>query len=76
MRDVRAALRRHEKQYAVAQHAAETALRSELNEALTGILLSSQLALSVPALPPPAEAKMRSVYQLAMDMRLRLEHER
>lgn len=72
-REVRIALQRREQEHRVARRAAETALRSELNEAVTGILLSSQLALAVPELPPAAEAKLRSVYHLAMSIRSRLE---
>lgn len=71
--DVRAALRRREKERVMATREAESLLRSQLSEALTGILLSSQLALAVPALPAAAQARMRSVYQLAMAMRHRLE---
>ena len=73
VRDVRAALRRRERERAIAHQEAESTLRSHLNEALTGILLSSQLALNVPALPQAAEAKMRNVYQLAMNMRSSLD---
>lgn len=71
--DVRAALRRREKERVQATREAESLLRSQLSEALTGILLSSQLALAVPALPSAAQARMRSVYQLAMAIRHRLE---
>jgi len=71
--DVRAALRRREKERVQATREAESLLRSQLSEALTGILLSSQLALAVPALPAAAQARMRSVYQLAMAIRHRLE---
>ena len=69
VRDVRAALRRREKDRAVVRREVESLLRSRLNEALTGILLSTQLALTIPALPQAAEAKMRSAYELAMSMR-------
>ncbi len=40
VRDVRAALRRRQRELQAATRKAESALRSELNEALTGILLS------------------------------------
>jgi len=73
VRDVRVALRRRERERVIAHEEAESWFRGQLNEALTGILLSSQLALRVPTLPQAAEAKMRSVYQLAMDMRSRLQ---
>ncbi len=71
--DVRTALRRRERERAQACREAEAALRSELSEAVTGILLSSQLALATPEVPSAAQVRMRSVYQLAMSMRARLE---
>ncbi len=72
VRDVRSALQRRAEERARALREAETHLRSELTEALTGILLSSQLALEVPALPAAVQTRLRSVYQLAMSMRQRL----
>ena len=72
VRDVRSALQRREEERARAVREAEAHLRSELTEALTGILLSSQLALEVPALPAAAQTRLHSVYQLAMSMRQRL----
>ena len=76
VRDVRAALHRRDQEQRVAMQAAERLLSSELKDALTGILLTSQLALNEPALPPAAQAKLRSVWELAEQMRLRLEHAR
>lgn len=76
VRDVRAALHRRDEEQRVAMQAAERMLSSEIKDALTGILLSSQLALEEPALPPAAQAKLRSVWELAEQMRLRLEHAR
>ena len=76
VRDVRAALQRRDQEQRVAMQAAARMLSSEIKDALTGILLSSQLALAEPALPPAAEAKLRSVWELAEQMRLRLEHAR
>jgi len=73
VRDVRAALQRRQEERIRAIREAEANLRSQLTEALTGILLSSQLAMEVPAVPPAAQARLRSVYQLAMSMRQRLE---
>ncbi len=71
--DVRTALRRRERERAQACREAESALRSELSEAVTGILLSSQLALATPEVPAAAQIRIRNVYQLAMSMRARLE---
>jgi len=73
LRDVRSALRRREGERLRAVREAEANLRSQLTEALTGILLSSQLAMEVPAVPAAAQARLRSVYQLAMSIRQRLE---
>lgn len=67
-----AALRRRAAEMRRAQDEAELRLRTELSEAVTGILLSSELALATPALPTRAADKIRSVYELAMAMRERL----
>jgi hypothetical protein len=56
--------------------AAERMLSSEIKDDLTGILFSSQRALSEPALPLGAEAKLRSVCELAEQVRSRLDHAR
>ena len=72
VREVRSALRRHEQERQEARRAATDLLRSELRGAVTGILLSSQLALSVPQLPQVAEEKLKTVFQLAERMRVRL----
>ncbi len=71
-REVRAALRRREGELRRAREDAEARLRTELNEAVTGILLSSELALGNPEVPAAVAAKIRSVYELAMNMRERL----
>ena len=73
VRDVRSALQRRQEEHLRAARQAEANLRSQLTEALTGILLSSQLAMEVPAVPAAAQARLRSVYQLAMSIRQRLE---
>jgi len=73
LRDVRSAVQRREGERIRAVREAEARLRSQLTEALTGILLSSQLAMEVPAVPAAAQARLRSVYQLAMTMRQRLD---
>ena len=71
-RDVVAALRRVEQERSIARKAVEWELRSQLKGELTGILLWTQQALSVPALPAAAETKLKSVYELADRMRTRL----
>ncbi len=71
-REISVALRRREGELRRAREDAESRLRTELNEAVTGILLSSELALANPGLPGTAAAKIRSVYELAMSIRERL----
>lgn len=72
VREVKAALRRRERERAKAQSAVETRLRNELTGAVTGILLSSELALKQPELPAMVVSKLRSVHELAMQMKERL----
>ena len=70
---VRQALRRGQLERARAARAASLALRNQVNGTLTGILISSELALSVPGLPEAAMSKMRSVRELADGLRKQLE---
>jgi hypothetical protein len=72
VREVRAALHRSLHQQTIAVQTATRTLRNELKGDVTGILLSSQLALAVPALPAAVEAKLRSVCELAERIRVRL----
>ncbi len=71
-RDVQAALKRRQLEQRLALQSARSLLNSQLNGAVTGILLSSQLALNEPELPPAALKKLKSVYDLAMQMRSQL----
>jgi signal transduction histidine kinase len=73
LREVQVALRRAQTEKVAAMRAATTAVRNELRNALTGILMSSELALAVPSVPDAAQAKMRSVYELAQSMRKQLD---
>jgi hypothetical protein len=73
VRDVKVTLRRQEEARLIAIRAAESLLRTELRGAVTGILLSTELALRTPDLPMEAADKMRSVCQLAGEIRSRLE---
>jgi hypothetical protein len=73
MREVRQALRRHGEARLIAIRAAESLLRCEIRDAITGILLSTELALKTPELPEEAGDKMRSVCHLASQIRSRLE---
>ncbi len=73
VREVKTALRRNEQAKLIAMRAAESLLRTELRGAVTGILLSTELALRSPQMPHDAAEKLRSVCQLASDIRTRLE---
>jgi hypothetical protein len=70
VRQTRAALARRTQDHAQAHAAAATALHSELNATLAGILLESELALreATPAQAP----RLRHLVQLAGDLRDRL----
>lgn len=72
VRDVQAALHRAEQERAVARQAVEFDLRGQLRSELTGILLWTQQALELPALPAAAESKLKSVYETADKIRERL----
>ncbi len=73
IRDVKITLRRHEESRLIAIRAAESLLRTELRGAVTGILLSTELALRIPSMPTEALDKLKSVCQLAGEIRTRLE---
>ena len=72
VRDVKAALHRAEQERSVARQAVEFDLRGQLRGELTGILLWTQQALELPALPAAAESKLKSVYEVADKRRARL----
>jgi len=73
IREVMAALRRSQAEKLKAQKTAIENLRSQLNGSLTGILLSADLALNTSSLPASAQEKLRSIQQLAQDMRQQLD---
>ena len=75
IRELRAALHRRNQEAAVARKAAEQALRSELREFLTAILLDCGLALALPNLTPPARDKLQAVDSLAHQIAEKLEIE-
>jgi hypothetical protein len=52
--------------------AVEQQFRSEMCESLSSMLLSGELAMSVPGVPGPAAEKIRAVDDLAREVRLRL----
>jgi hypothetical protein len=71
--EVNRALQRLVSEKLVLMRAAENLLRNELRGQVTAILLNSELALREGQLPAGAAAKMKEVYDLAEQMRVRLE---
>jgi hypothetical protein len=72
VRDTKTALARRQREELVARQSAERAIWSELREDVTAMLLSCDLALAVPNVPTPALEKLRSVHDLACQIRTRL----
>jgi hypothetical protein len=72
-RELRLAMRRNRESRMIAIRAAESQLRSEIRDAVTGILLSTELVMRAPDTPAEAIEKLTSVCQLASNIRSRLE---
>ena len=72
IRELRAALNRRKREALAARREAEQILRSELKGTVTALLLSCEMALGVPNLPQTAESKLRTVYDLAREMRSKI----
>jgi|SRR5271167_4851752 len=70
--ELRSALHRRKRELLVARQEAEQALRRELKDSITALLLSCEMALDVPNLPLFAETKMRAVDALAKEMSAKL----
>jgi hypothetical protein len=73
VRDVRSALHRRKREEGAARRAVAEQMQSEMRETLTAMLLSCELAMSVPDVPHPAVEKIRAIDNLARELRLRLE---
>jgi len=73
VRDLRSALHRHKKEVLLMRQEVQQALRNELKDTVTALLLSCEMALQVPNLPGAAEIKMRSVRTLAQEVRVKLD---
>jgi hypothetical protein len=73
VREVRAALHRRKREEVVARRAVSDQMHSEMRETLTAMLLSCELAMSVPDVPSPAVEKIRTIDNLARELRVRLE---
>jgi len=72
VRELRSALQRRQREILAARRDAEHALRHELSDTVTALLLSCELALQVPGLPASAEAKMQTVDALAKEVSAKL----
>jgi hypothetical protein len=73
VREVRAAVQRRQREEVKARQAAVGRLRSELNDTITALLLSIELALETPGLPAAAAEKLQSVHELVKKLRKQLE---
>jgi hypothetical protein len=73
VREVQTALRNQEQSRMLAMKAAESTLRAELREAVTAIVLASDLALHTDGLSTAAEQNLRTVYGTAQQLRSRFE---
>jgi hypothetical protein len=73
VREVRAALHRRSREESAARRAVAEQMHSEMRETLTALLLSCELAMSMPDVPLPAAEKIRTIDNLAREMRLRLQ---
>ncbi len=72
VREAQVALRRAEKEKQWAMGLAERVLRNQLRAEVTGILLTSELALRQPAIPAEVVDKIRRVQDMAEKMRSQL----
>jgi len=73
VREARTAVHRRKREESAARRAVVEQMRSEMRETLTAMLLSCELAMSVPDLPRPAAEKIRAIDNLARELRLRLQ---
>ena len=73
VREAQVALRRAEKEKLQAMRSAERVLRNQLRDEVTGILLTSEMALRQASVPAAVADKLRLVQDMAEKMRLRLE---
>jgi hypothetical protein len=73
VREVQMALKRRTRERQVAMRAARSLVRNELRDAVTGILLSSEMVLQDRSLPENLAAKLKSLRELAREMKTRLD---
>jgi hypothetical protein len=72
VREVQLGLRRADKEKRLALRTVERDLRNQLRGEVTGILLTSELALRHPAIPADVATKLQLVQDMAEKMRARL----
>jgi NCAIR mutase (PurE)-related protein len=73
VREARSALHRRRGEEDTARRAVAVQIHSEMSETLTAMLLSCELAMSVPNISNPTAEKIRAIDNLARELRLRLE---
>lgn len=73
--ELRSALERRVREQRLARKAAQRAVYCDLRGPVTAMLLSCELALQAPNLPVAAREKVRTVHELAREMRARLSGE-
>ena len=73
VREVRSALQRRKREESAMQRVIAEQMHSEMRETLTAMLLSCELAMSLPGVPMTVAEKIRTIDSLAREMRLRLE---
>jgi hypothetical protein len=71
-REIRAALTRRQREQQLAGAAATAAIDAELKNAITGFLLESRLALAEQGIPPGVESRLRTLAEMADQLRERL----
>lgn len=72
VREIRAGLRRREREQILARRAAAAEMEVEMKSALAGLLLHSQLALSGSGVPSPVADKIRVVVELVGNLQQQL----
>ncbi len=71
LREVRSAVHRRQREEIQARRSVEQQMHSEMVGSLTTMLLSCELAMTIPGVPPPVTEKIRLIDTLARDLRLR-----
>ncbi|MBV9572500.1 MAG: hypothetical protein JOY93_00490 [Acidobacteriales bacterium] len=71
-RELRTAMQRYKKEIEAARQSAQQAMRNDLKGPVTALLLSCELTLQTPGLPASAQVKLRSIYELARELRAKL----